>query len=102
GGRVSGGVIGAMAVALTSEELRQVENWVNIQRSTETSFGKLIPFQLVGFTEIVVAVAMIVVLVVRPSGLTGGREIVWPAGGPRRWRQRRSVPAEIGPSVEPS
>lgn len=98
---VSGAVIGAIAVALTSEELRQVENWVNIQRSTGTAFGKLIPFELVGFTEIVVAVAMIVVLIVRPSGLTGGREIAWPAGGLRR-RQRRRAPAEIGPSVEPS
>ncbi|HEY7035331.1 MAG TPA: branched-chain amino acid ABC transporter permease [Thermomicrobiales bacterium] len=99
---VSGAVVGAIAVALTSEELRQLENWVNIQRSTETSFGRLIPFQLVGFTEIVVAVAMILVLIVRPSGLTGGREIVWPSGGWRRRRQRRRIPAEIGPSVEPS
>jgi branched-chain amino acid transport system permease protein len=101
-GSVSGAVFGAIAVALTSEWLRQIENWTNLQRSTETTFGKLIPFQLVGFTEIVVAVAMILVLTIRPSGLTGGREIVWPSGRLRRRRLRTNVPSEIGSSVRGS
>jgi branched-chain amino acid transport system permease protein len=101
---VSGAVIGAIAVALTSEELRQVENWVNIQRATGTSIGNLIPIDLVGFTEIVVAVAMIVVLIVRPSGLTGGREITWPTRGLRHRAPARAPEraAEVGSSVGPS
>jgi branched-chain amino acid transport system permease protein len=101
-GSVSGAAVGAVAVALTSEWLRQTENWVNIQRSTGTAFGKLIPFQLVGFTEIVVAVAMIVVLTLRPSGLTRGREIVWPRGRPRPPANGRSVAGEPAAGVESS
>ena len=79
-GSVSGAVIGAITIALSSEWLRQAENWVNIQRSTETSIGKMIPFQLVGFTEIIIAVAMVLILIARPSGLTGGRELSLPFG----------------------
>ncbi len=101
-GSVSGAAIGAVAVALTSEWLRQTENWVNIQRSTETAFGKLIPFQLVGFTEIIVAVAMIVVLTLRPAGLTRGREIAWPRGRPRAQANGQGVAGEPASGVESS
>lgn len=95
-GSVSGAAIGAIAVALTSEWLRQIENWVNIQRSTETTIGNLIPFQLVGFTEIIVAVAMILVLIVRPAGLTGGREIVWPNRFfNEKWRPKSPSPTML-------
>ncbi|MDI3341157.1 MAG: branched-chain amino acid ABC transporter permease [Sphaerobacter sp.] len=79
-GSVSGAVIGAVAVSLTSEALRSVESWLNVQRATQTALGELIPFQLVGFTEIVIALAMIAVLILRPAGLTRGREIRWPFG----------------------
>jgi branched-chain amino acid transport system permease protein len=90
---VSGAVVGAVSVALTSEGLRQVENWANLQRQNETTIGNLIPFQLIGFTEIVLAIAMIVVLIVRPSGLLAGRELQWPSGG--RFRARRSPVSPI-------
>lgn len=77
-GSVSGAVLGAIAVAMSQEGLRQVENWVNIERSKGTWVENVVPFQLVGFTEIIIAVGIILVLIVRPSGLTGGREIAWP------------------------
>ena len=77
-GSVSGAVLGAIAVAMSQEGLRQVENWVNIQRSRGTWVETVVPFQLVGFTEIIIACAIIIVLILRPSGLTGGREIAWP------------------------
>lgn len=80
---VSGAVVGAIAVALSSEFLRQTENWLNTQRNDATAFGKLIPFQLIGFTEIVLAVVMILVLILRPSGLLAGRELRWPRGAPQ-------------------
>jgi branched-chain amino acid transport system permease protein len=82
-GSVSGAVIGAIAVAMSQEGLRQVENWVNIERSKGTWVETVVPFQLVGFTEIVIAIAIILVLIVRPSGLTGGREIMLPRFGSR-------------------
>jgi branched-chain amino acid transport system permease protein len=80
---VSGAVVGAIAVALSSEFLRQTENWLNTQRNDATPIGKLIPFQLIGFTEIVLAVVMILVLILRPSGLLAGRELRWPRGAPQ-------------------
>jgi len=82
---VSGAVIGAVAVAMTSEGMRQFENWWNLERQTETDIGAILPFQLIGFTEIVIALAMILILVLRPSGIMGGRELSWPfgsSGGP--------------------
>lgn len=87
-GSVSGAVVGAVAVAMTAEQLRQIENWVNIQRANETWVASIVPFQLVGFTEIVIALAIILVLSLRPSGITGGRELSWPAG----WSRRRASP----------
>lgn len=77
---VSGAVIGAIAVAFSSEFLRQTETWLNLQRNDGTSIGRLLPFQLIGFTEIVLAVVMILVLILRPSGLLEGRELRWPRG----------------------
>ncbi|MEZ4529795.1 MAG: branched-chain amino acid ABC transporter permease [Thermomicrobiales bacterium] len=80
---VSGAVIGAITVALSSEMLRQTENWLNTQRTDGTTIGNLLPFQLIGFTEIVLAVVMIAVLILRPSGLLSGRELRWPRGKPQ-------------------
>ena len=72
---VSGAVVGAIAVALVSEVLRNTENLLNTQRTDATGLGQYVPFQLVGFTEIVLALAMIAILIWRPAGITGGREI---------------------------
>lgn len=80
---VSGAVVGAISVALSSEFLRQTENWFNTQRSDGTTIGNLIPFQLIGFTEIVLAIVMIAVLITRPSGLLSGRELRFPRGLPQ-------------------
>ncbi len=79
-GSVSGAVVGAIAVAISSEFLRQTETWLNTQRNDGTTIGHLIPIQLNGFTEIVLAVVMILVLILRPSGLLAGRELRWPRG----------------------
>lgn len=98
-GSVSGAVIGAIAVALTSEGLRRSENWMNDQRADDTWFGNLLPFQLVGFTEIVLAIAIVLVLIVRPAGITGGREIGRPSGPGWLRRGKRSVAGEPAPET---
>lgn len=106
-GSVSGAVIGAIAVAMSQEGLRQVENWVNIERSKGTWVETVVPFQLVGFTEIVIAIAIILVLIVRPSGITGGREIMLPrmllrrraSGGPLEPSEKSS---QLEPTANPS
>ena len=101
-GCVSGAAIGAIAVAMSQEGLRQVENWVNIERSEGTWVKDVVPFQLVGFTEIVIAIAIILVLIVRPSGITGGREIAIPRLGGRRGLSRPDEPATPSSRLEPT
>jgi ABC-type branched-subunit amino acid transport system permease subunit len=55
--------------------LRGTEGVLNTQRTEGTGIGQFIPFQLVGFTEIVLAIAIILILIWRPAGITGGREV---------------------------
>jgi branched-chain amino acid transport system permease protein len=74
-GSVSGAVVGAVLVGLGQEELRQIENWVNVERTAGSGIFGLIPIEVRGFADIVLAIAIILVLVWRPSGITGGREI---------------------------
>jgi branched-chain amino acid transport system permease protein len=67
---VSGAVVGAVLVTALREVLRSIENNVNM--------SKILPSGLVGFTEIVMAVLLIVILILRPGGIMGGRELRWP------------------------
>jgi branched-chain amino acid transport system permease protein len=60
---LSGAVIGTLVISALGEVLRRVETSVDRP----------------GLREVVLALAMLVILAVRPQGLTGGREIVWPA-----------------------
>ncbi|MFU0504337.1 branched-chain amino acid ABC transporter permease [Pseudaminobacter sp. NGMCC 1.201702] len=63
---VSGAVLGTFLVTFAFEALRATENALNS--------SAVFPWQMVGLTEIVLAVAMIVVLVLRPSGIIGAEE----------------------------
>jgi len=65
-GSVSGAVTGVFAVTLLSEGVRSVENAVNI--------ANILPTSIAGTTEVVVSVAMILMLILRPAGLVGERE----------------------------
>ncbi len=69
---VSGAVIGTVVVTFVHEGLRGIENWVNI--------NQLLPITLVGFTEISLSIILILILILRPSGILGGRELKWPIG----------------------
>ncbi len=66
-GGISGAVIGTVAVTFVHEGLRQIENSVNLQGGG-----------LVGFTEVFLATSLIALLIWRPGGILGGREISWP------------------------
>jgi len=98
-GSVSGAVVGAVLVSLSSEALRRLEIWLNQQRTDATALGSLIPIELRGFAEIVIAIAMIIVLIKRPAGITGGREIGWnwPRGGAGRRVAAIEERVESGP-----
>jgi branched-chain amino acid transport system permease protein len=74
---VSGAVVGAVVMTFLFEGLRAIEMWISTFRTAgETAAG---------FTEIWLGVAMIVLMILRPLGLTMGREI-----GRLRWPGRRS------------
>jgi alpha-galactosidase len=75
-GSVSGAVAGTVLITAAFEALRAVENEVNA--------SDLLPRAFSGFTEVMLATAMIVLLVRRPAGITGGNELRLP----RRWGRR--------------
>lgn len=66
-GTVTGAVFGTYAVTAAFELLRAVENRLNR--------ADIFTEQVVGLTEVVLALAMIAVLALRPGGLFPGREI---------------------------
>lgn len=66
-GTVSGAVLGTIAVSAAFELLRFSENSINL--------SEVLPFQLVGLTEITLACAMIGILSLRPSGIIATREL---------------------------
>ncbi len=74
-GSVSGAVVGALVVTGVFESLRGVENAINIR--------KVFAQPVVGMTEIFLAIAMIVILVLRPTGIMAGREFQWPGKAKR-------------------
>jgi branched-chain amino acid transport system permease protein len=69
---VSGAVVGTLAVTAIFEGLRGIENEINIRGT--------LPFTVSGLTEVCLATAMIVLLILRPAGIMGGKEIRLPGG----------------------
>jgi branched-chain amino acid transport system permease protein len=93
---VSGAVIGTVAVTAVREALRAIENYVNIMQ--------VFPEALVGFTEVMLAIALILILIFRPQGIMGGREVRWrrkakaPTGEPaKQVREPVEKPSQIKP-----
>ena len=66
---VSGAVVGTLVVTAAREILRAIENYVNILQ--------VFPQGFFGFTEVVLAIVLIVILVYRPAGIMGSRELRW-------------------------
>lgn len=64
-GSVSGAVVGTFVITFVRQGLRQIEALPQIE--------------FAGLTEISLALFLIVILIVRPSGITCGREISWKA-----------------------
>jgi branched-chain amino acid transport system permease protein len=66
---VSGAVVGTMLVTVAREGIRAVENYINLNH--------VLPFDVVGLTEVFLATALIAILIFRPQGILGGRELRW-------------------------
>lgn len=67
---LAGAVVGVVVVTTVVDVFRRIEAGIDLW-SVELSLPA-------GTQEVVLAVVMLVVLVFRPRGLTGGRELVWP------------------------
>lgn len=81
-GSVSGAVVGTLIITALFEVLRAIENAVNM--------SNLLPGTLAGFTEVLLAISLILLLIYRPAGITGGQELRLP-----KWTRRR----QTGPIV---
>jgi branched-chain amino acid transport system permease protein len=77
---VSGAVVGTLVVTTAREVLRAIENYVNILQ--------IFPEGFFGFTEVVLAIVLILILIFRPTGIMGSREFSWPL------RRRKIEPAK--------
>jgi branched-chain amino acid transport system permease protein len=69
-GSVSGAVVGTLVVTVIFEGMRGIENAINLSGS--------VPFTVSGLTEVFLSTALIVILILRPAGITGGLEFKWP------------------------
>jgi len=67
---VSGAVVGTLVVTAAREVLRAIENQVNILQ--------IFPQGFFGFTEVVLSIVLVLILVYRPTGIMGNRELHWP------------------------
>jgi branched-chain amino acid transport system permease protein len=77
-------VVGTIFISALSELLRRLEKGAD--------FGLFEFGGRAGLREVVLGLVMITVLILRPKGITGGREITWPFG-----RRRAIVPAPSPP-----
>lgn len=80
---VSGAVVGTVAITVIFEGLRSIENAVNM--------SDILPGTMAGFTELLLAATMIVLLIRRPAGITGGQEIRLP----KRWTRREPAKQKV-------
>lgn len=89
GGRNSlwGAVIGSVLVSTLAELFRRLEAGTQL-----AGVHLSIP---VGSTELLIALSMLVVLILRPDGLTGGKEVRLP----ERWLRRGTPDGGVGPDA---
>ena len=92
-GSVSGAVLGTVVVTAVSEGLRALEYAVNIQRQTSPFLATVFPQQVVGLTEFVLAIVLLLILYRGPAGIVRGLEFSWPLG---RTKAGASVLPETG------
>ena len=71
-GSLTGAVAGAMVIAVLTELLRQIEIGVQIGKTTIGAPP--------GVGDVILALIMLLIILFRPNGLAGGRELTWPFG----------------------
>jgi len=84
---VSGAVVGTLVVTAAREGLRGIENYINI--------AQVLPQGVFGFTEVVLSIVLILILIYRPYGIMGSQELSW-----SQFRRRKKAPNEFSLSSE--
>jgi branched-chain amino acid transport system permease protein len=88
---LSGAVIGSLAVSFVAEVLHRIEQGVDV--------GAFDIPPRPGLREMGLAIIMLAILILRPRGLTNGRELPWPQrGGLRGLRSKQPVPSDLPPA----
>ena len=94
---LAGAVIGAIAIAALTELLRQVE--------VGATMGGVTIAAPPGLGDSILALVMLLIILFRPRGIVGGKEIVWPLGassGSHSIGSRsQSIPAHPNPDAPP-
>lgn len=90
---VTGAVAGTLIVSTAYQALRWTENTLNAQ--------EILPFNVVGLTEILLAIAMILVLIMRPAGLIERNEVRVASIGRLYPRRRRADRDRAGIEGQP-
>jgi branched-subunit amino acid ABC-type transport system permease component len=78
---LAGAVVGTIVISTAAELLRRIEGGVDL--------GMVEIPARPGLREVGLALLMLVILILRPAGLTGGRELAWP------FRSRRAARAPL-------
>jgi branched-chain amino acid transport system permease protein len=73
-GSLTGAVLGAVVIAALTELLRQAEIGVTLGATTIAAPA--------GTGDAILALIMLLIIIFRPKGIAGGREIGWPFGRP--------------------
>ncbi|MBO0754781.1 MAG: branched-chain amino acid ABC transporter permease, partial [Bradyrhizobiaceae bacterium] len=71
-GSLTGAVAGTIVVAVITELLRQAEIGITIGKTTIGAPP--------GLGDVILALIMLLIILFRPNGLAGGRELTWPFG----------------------
>jgi branched-chain amino acid transport system permease protein len=82
-GSLTGAVAGAIVIAVLTEVLRQTEIGFQI--------GKTLVAAPPGLGDVILALIMLLIILLRPEGIAGGREFEWPFGR----RSPRSRPTTV-------
>lgn len=86
---LAGAAVGTMVMSTLAELMRILEAGVSLGATTIAA--------PLGLGDVVLALAMLLIILFRPKGLMGGREIPWPFG---EAAAGRSEPADCVPAIE--
>jgi len=81
---LTGAVVGVLVVSVALEGLARMERGITLG---EASFS--LP---IGSQQILIAIAMILILILRPQGLTAGREVMLPLRRVAQWHRKAPRP----------